>query len=163
MLKRISSGILLYKIIENQLFVFLVHPGGPFFKNKNDGHWGIPKGEIHNGEDYLTCALREVKEEIGLSVENKNLIPLGSIVQKGGKTVYAWAYEQKEEFVVNTSGSIVEMQWPPVFGKQIKFPEIDKAEYFSIQNAQVKIKSTQMPFIERLEDYLREKGIKYNC
>jgi predicted NUDIX family NTP pyrophosphohydrolase len=159
MSKKISSGILLYRVVENNLLVFLAHPGGPFFNNKNEGYWGIPKGEIQDGEDFLACALREVKEEIGLNVENKNMIPLGLIIQKGGKTVYAWASEQKEDFKVDTSGSMVEMQWPPASGKQIKFPEIGKAELFSVPEAKRIIKSTQMPFIERLEDYLHNKGV----
>ena len=154
--KKISSGILLFRVLKNNLEVFLVHPGGPFFKNKDDGAWGIPKGEINSDEDYLSCALREVKEEIGLSIESKNLIPLDSITQKGGKVVYAWAYEQNGDFKINTSGSIVEMQWPPVVGKKIKFPEVDEAKFFSVHEAKRKIKAAQIPLIERLEMHLKE-------
>jgi predicted NUDIX family NTP pyrophosphohydrolase len=154
--KRISSGILLFRILKNNIEVFLVHPGGPFFKNKDNGAWGIPKGEINSNEDYLSCALREVKEEIGLSIESKNLILLDSITQKGGKVVYAWAYEQNDDFKINTSGSIVEMQWPPVVGKKIRFPEIDEAKFFPVQVAKGKIKASQIPLIERLEEYLKE-------
>ena len=156
--KRISSGILLYSISGKELKVFLVHPGGPFFKNKDKGIWGIPKGEVNNNEDYLSCALREVKEEIGLSIENKNLIPLGSIVQKGGKTVFAWACEQKDDFKIDTSGSIVEMQWPPIVGEKIRFTEIDNAGFFLADEAKGKMKSTQIPLIERLENYLKING-----
>jgi predicted NUDIX family NTP pyrophosphohydrolase len=158
MSKKISSGILLFRILKNKLEVFLVHPGGPFFKNKDNGAWGIPKGEVNNNEDYLSCALREVKEEIGLSVENKNLIPLGSIIQKGGKIVYAWADEHNEDFQIDTSGSVVEMQWPPMVGTKIKFPEIDEARFFHIWDAKRKIKSSQIPLLERLEDYLKKNN-----
>lgn len=154
--KKISSGILIYRILEGKLILLLVHPGGPFFKNKDDGSWGIPKGEVHNGEDFLSCAIREVKEEIGVSCENKDLIPLGSIIQKGGKVVHAWASEREDNFTIDTTGSIVELQWPPVFGKKIRFPEIDEAKFFSIQEAKRKIKATQIPFIERLEDHLKK-------
>lgn len=156
--KRISSGILLFRILGKNLEVFLVHPGGPFFKNKDNGAWGIPKGEVNKNEEYLSCAIREVKEEIGISIENKNLIPLGSIVQKGGKKVYAWAYEQNDDLKVDTSGSIVEMQWPPMTGKKILFPEVDKAEFSLLGEAKRKIKPAQIPLIERLEEYLKANG-----
>ncbi|MCX6149163.1 MAG: NUDIX domain-containing protein [Ignavibacteriales bacterium] len=158
-MKKISCGILIYRIELKKLKLFLVHPGGPFFKNKDDGHWGIPKGEVHDGEDYLICALREVKEEIGIDFNGREFLPLGSIIQKNGKVVHAWACEENSDFKVDNSGSMVELQWPPLFGKKIRFPEIDQAQFFSVQDARKKIKAAQIKLIERLELHLQNLGL----
>lgn len=152
--RKTSSGILIYKFIGKELQFFLVHPGGPIFKNKEDGHWGIPKGEVKDGEDYLSCAIREVEEEIGLKLVDNEFIHLGFITQKGGKVVHAWACEHKDEFTINTSGSMVEMIWPPVCGKKVTFPEIDRGGFFNADEAVIKIKSAQFELIERLKKKL---------
>jgi predicted NUDIX family NTP pyrophosphohydrolase len=134
----------------------LAHPGGPFFKNKDNGSWSIPKGEIDGGEELLETAVREFREETGLD-SGGPYVPLGSIVQKGGKTVYAWAFEgNSEPFSVNKSNTF-EMEWPLHSGKKMTFLEIDKAEFFPADIAKKKIKDTQVELIERLEEYLHLK------
>src|SRR5213592_1976776 len=89
-----SAGLLMYRVREGQPEVFLAHPGGPFFKNKDDGHWSIPKGEVEPGEDLLAAAIREFKEETGVGPSDGDFIELGSIKQKGGKIVHAWRSEE---------------------------------------------------------------------
>lgn len=156
MQNRISAGLLMYRIKNHTLEVLLAHPGGPFFKSKDAGYWSIPKGEIDNGEELLDTAIREFHEETGL-VSSEPYIPLGSIVQKGGKTVFAWAFEGKEEpYEVNKSNTF-EMEWPLRSGKKMTFLEIDKAEFFPADIARKKIKDTQIELIEHLEEYLHLK------
>ncbi len=154
MARKTSSGILIYRNKNSQLEFYLVHPGGPIFKNKDNGHWGIPKGEMHNDEDELDCAIREVKEEIGLDLSGRNFKPLGSIIQKGGKLVHAWACEFNDDIAFDNSNSLVEMQWPPIWGKKIVFPEIDKGDFFRRDEARIKMKPAQFEFIERLKKEL---------
>jgi predicted NUDIX family NTP pyrophosphohydrolase len=147
-----SAGILLYRFINQQLQVFLVHPGGPFFSNKEDGIWSIPKGEFLDDEDALAAAKREFLEEPGQGINGK-FIPLGSITQKGGKKVYAWAVEgdiDHETIVSNT----FEMEWPPRSGKKQSFPEIDKAAWFDVETAKIKINAAQVGLIEELQPLL---------
>ena len=143
-----SAGILLYRIVDGQLQVFLVHPGGPFFKNKDDGSWSIPKGEFADDENSLDAAKREFLEETGQNI-NGNFIELTPILQKGGKTVHAWAIEgdiDHETIVSNT----FEIEWPPRSGERQSFPEIDRAGWFDVEIAKIKINSTQAAFIDHL-------------
>ena len=143
-----SAGILLYRTIDHQLQVFLVHPGGPFFKNKDDGGWSIPKGEFADDENPLDAAKREFLEETGQSI-NGDFVTLTPIQQKGGKTVYAWAVEgdiDHETIVSNT----FEIEWPPRSGKKQSFLEIDRAGWFDVQTAKIKINSAQASFIDHL-------------
>src|SRR6478736_8461424 len=119
-----SLGILLYRFIEHALEFFLVHPGGPFFKNKDEGHLTIPKGEPTDGEDLADCALREFAEETGFSITGK-MIELKPIQQKGGKKVYAWAMLGNIDPLQITS-NMFELEWPPKSGNIQRFPEIDK-------------------------------------
>ncbi len=152
--KRTSAGLLMYRYKDNVLEVLLAHPGGPFFRNKDDGHWSIPKGEPSDDEtDLLETAKREFEEETGIKPLG-NFIPLDSIVQKGGKTVYAWAFrgELPDNFVHKCNS--FETEWPPHSGKKMQFLEIDKVEFFSAEKAKIKIKDRQVKFIERLEEYL---------
>lgn len=151
---RISAGLLMYRFRNGKLELLLAHPGGPFFRNKDSGYWSIPKGEIDDGEELLDTAIREFREETGLTPEGP-FIPLGSIVQKGGKTVHAWAFESEQEpFRVNKSNTF-EMEWPPHSGKKMLFLEIDKVEFFPGDIAKKKIKDKQVELIERLEEHLR--------
>lgn len=136
---RQSAGILLYHIIDNQLQVFLVHPGGPFFKNKDDGSWSIPKGEFDERENPLDAAKREFLEETGQSISG-NFIELTAIQQKGGKIVYAWAVEGDIDHNAIVSNTF-EIEWPPRSGKKQAFPEVDRAGWFDIETARMKIKS----------------------
>jgi predicted NUDIX family NTP pyrophosphohydrolase len=148
---RISAGLLMFRRRSNELEVLLAHPGGPFFTRKDDGAWTIPKGEAAPGEDLLTRAQIEFEEEVGFRPENvRDWIALGSIKQKGGKIVHAWAFEGDlpESFVC--SSNLFEMEWPPRSGKRKKFPEVDQACFFSENAARRKIKSTQVPLLYRL-------------
>ena len=143
-----SAGILLYRKIGAGMQVFLVHPGGPFFKNKDDGSWSIPKGEFLDGDDPLAAAKREFEEETGKAIAGK-FIPLKPIRQKGGKTVQAWAVEGDIDHKGIKSNHF-EIEWPPRSGKQQSFPEIDRADWFDIDIAKVKINSAQAGFIDEL-------------
>lgn len=144
-----SAGILLYKIANQKLKVFLVHPGGPFWAKKDDGAWSIPKGEFENDEDPLAAAIREFKEETGMEISGE-LIELTSIKQKSGKTVYAWAVEGDIDPSKIKSNDF-EIEWPPNSGKKQIFPEIDKAGWFTDVEAKKKIISGQSPLIEELK------------
>jgi predicted NUDIX family NTP pyrophosphohydrolase len=135
----------------NQLEVLLVHPGGPFFARKDDGAWTIPKGEAAPGEDFLTRAQIEFEEEVGFRPESaRGWIELGSIKQKGGKTVHAWAFEGDLPEPFEHKSNLFEMEWPPRSGKRKQFPEIDRAEFFTEDIARQKMKPTQVPFLDRL-------------
>jgi predicted NUDIX family NTP pyrophosphohydrolase len=143
-----SAGILLYRNINSVLEVFLVHPGGPFFKNKDEGSWSIPKGEFLDNEEALTAAKREFEEETGQVIDG-DFVSLGSIKQKSGKTVYAWAVEgdiNHETILSNTC----EIEWPPRTGKKITIPEIDRAEWFEVDEAKRKINPAQAELVDRL-------------
>ena len=130
-----SAGILIYKNNDNSFKVFLVHPGGPFWKNKDDGSWSIPKGEIEDNEnDLLEVAKRELKEETGIDIfsrKNDEFTYLESVIQKSGKEVFCWAIEADWPGLLICS-SYVELEWPRRSGKIIKFPEVDKASFFSL-------------------------------
>jgi predicted NUDIX family NTP pyrophosphohydrolase len=143
-----SAGILLYRFINQQLTVFLVHPGGPFYRNKDDGIWSIPKGEFLDDEDALAAARREFSEETGQAI-NGQFIPLEPVIQKGGKKVFAWAVEGDIDHETIKS-NLFEMEWPPRSGKKQSFPEIDKAGWFDTETAKVKINPAQVGFIEEL-------------
>ena len=145
---RVSAGLLIFrrhKIIE----FLLAHPGGPFFARKDDGVWTIPKGEVSPGEDLLTRARIEVEEEIGINVSG-DCIPLGSIKQKGGKTVHAWAVEGDLPENFELKSNLFEMEWPPRSGTLKQFPEIDRAQFFPEEVARQKINLAQIPFLDRL-------------
>ena len=143
-----SAGILLFRVAGNQLQVFLVHPGGPFFKNKDEGSWSIPKGEFADDENSLDAAKREFLEETGQNVDG-NFIELTPIHQKGGKIVHAWAVEgdiNHETIVSNT----FEIEWPPRSGNKQIFPEIDRAAWFDEETAKLKINPAQAALIREL-------------
>ena len=133
----------------NEFEVLLVHPGGPFFARKDDGAWTIPKGEPTPKEDLLTRAQIEFEEEIGFRPRGE-WIELGSIKQKGGKTVHAWAFEGDLPEPFEPKSNLFEMEWPPRSGKRKQFPEVDQALFFSEDVARRKIKPTQVPFLDRL-------------
>jgi predicted NUDIX family NTP pyrophosphohydrolase len=147
-----SAGILLYRKTDKTLQVFLVHPGGPFFKNKDEGSWTIPKGEFLDDEEPLTAAKREFQEETGQSV-NGDFIPLGSIKQKSGKTVHAWAVKGDIDHETIVS-NVFDLEWPPRSGKTIVIPEVDRADWFTIAIAKQKINPAQVELIERLINIL---------
>jgi predicted NUDIX family NTP pyrophosphohydrolase len=146
---RISAGLLMFRIHDGEVEVLLAHPGGPFFKNKDDGAWSIPKGEIDEGEDLLDAAQREFEEETGVKPSGP-FIPLTPIKQKGGKIVHAWAFKGDCDPRATVSNTFT-MEWPPRSGKMMEFPEIDRTEFFDLMAAKVKIKAGQEAFIEELK------------
>jgi len=143
-----SAGILLYRLRNKSLQVFLVHPGGPFWAKKDEGAWSIPKGEFDDNEDPLNAAIREFKEETGIAIDGK-FIELTPIKQKSGKLVYAWAVEGDMD-PVQVKSNEFEMEWPPRSGKKRSFPEVDKADWFTVDEAQQKINTAQSSLIKEL-------------
>src|SRR5215471_6636234 len=136
---------------KNEIEVLLAHPGGPFFVRKDDGVWTIPKGEAALGEDLLTRAQIEFEEEVGFCPENvRHWIELGWIRQKGGKIVHAWAFEADLPKAFQCKSNLFELEWPPRSGKYENFPEVDQACFFSEDVARRKLKSTQVPLLDRL-------------
>ena len=149
-----SAGLLLFRRMETGLEVLLVHPGGPFFQKKDEGVWTIPKGEITEGEDLFTRACIEFEEELGI-VPSGDWIELGTVKQKGGKTVHAWAFEGNLPDDFELKSNSFQLEWPPRSGKLRTFPEIDKAEFFSIKEAQRKMNMAQTVFLDRLCEALQ--------
>lgn len=132
-----SAGILLYRFAGNQLQFFLVHPGGPFYKNKDDGHWSVPKGEFEPDEEPLSAAKREFEEETGTAIEGK-FIELKPVKLKSGKLIHLWAAEGDINHL-NIRSNTFEMEWPPKSGRMASFPEIDRADWFNANEAKVKL------------------------
>ncbi len=149
-----SAGILLYRRTGKAVEFFLVHPGGPFWKNKDEGAWSIPKGEFSDKEDPLAAAKREFREETGISCGGE-FLSLGSIKNKSGKNIFAWALE-KDLDPAAVSSNFFEMEWPPRSGKQQSFPEIDKGGWFSAAEAKQKINIAQVHFIDQLQVTLQK-------
>ncbi|WP_138431826.1 NUDIX domain-containing protein [Fodinibius saliphilus] len=143
-----SAGILLFSR-KPHLQLLLAHPGGPYWWNKDEGAWTIPKGEIEKNEPPLKAAKREFEEELGFIPEG-DFLELNTITQKGGKTVHAWAveYQIPDDFIFTPN--YFEIEWPPDSGKTEEFPEIDRIEYFGPFEARKKINPAQRPFINRL-------------
>ena len=135
------------------LEVLLVHPGGPFFRNKDDGVWTVPKGEAGPDEDLLSRAQTEFEEELGIRPSG-NWLPLGSIKQKGGKTVYAWACEGDLPEQFELKSNLFEMEWPPRSGRRQSFPEVDQAAFFTEAVARTKINAAQVQLLDRLLETL---------
>jgi predicted NUDIX family NTP pyrophosphohydrolase len=150
-----SAGILLYRRSpdDDRLEVLLAHPGGPWFATKEAGHWSIPKGEADGEEQLLDVARREFTEETGHPVPDTTLIELGSIVQKGGKVVHAWAVEGDLD-PTSAHSNLFETEWPPRSGKRASFPEIDRVAWFGPSEARDMIKPTQIPLLDRLDEVL---------
>ena len=144
----------MYRFHENDLLqVLLVHPGGPFFKNKDAGSWSIPKGEYEPGEEPLQVALREFEEETGNVIQVNAFIELTPVKLKSGKVISAWAIQNnfEQSFI---SSNLFSMEWPPKSGRQQQFAEVDKAEWFGMQEAAIKINAGQLPLLVELEKNL---------
>jgi predicted NUDIX family NTP pyrophosphohydrolase len=154
---RQSAGILLFRrpVTAREPEVLLGHPGGPFFASRDEGYWSIPKGEPnHADENLLAVARREFAEEVGhpappCQPSGSALIPLGTIVQKGGKVVHAWAIEGDLDPATARS-NVFELEWPPRSGRRECFPELDRVAWFAPDEARRRVKPTQIPFIDRL-------------
>lgn len=146
-----SAGILLYRGKGDSLEVLLVHPGGPFWAKKDEGAWSIPKGEIGDAEDSRTCALRELEEELGSSLDlsQERLIELGGVRLKSGKRILGWAAEGDFDPATLRSNTFA-IEWPPRSGEEREFPEVDRAEWFAPDQARLKINPAQVAFLDRL-------------
>jgi predicted NUDIX family NTP pyrophosphohydrolase len=149
---RKSAGILLYKKKEKDIEIFLVHPGGPFWKGKEAGAWSIPKGEFAEDEDALAAAQREFEEETGKKIEGA-FMALKTIQQKGGKLVCAWAV-QGDIDATSVVSNTFKQEWPYKSGKWQTYPEVDKAGWFSVEEAKEKINQAQVALIEDLVEKL---------
>ena len=154
MATRTSAGILLFRPRGGRIEVLLAHPGGPFFARRDAGYWTIPKGEVDPGEELLDVARREFDEETGHPAPHGDSIELGSIVQKGGKVVHAWGFEGDLD-PAQAASNTFEMEWPPRSGLRESCPEIDRVEWFDLDEARRRVKPTQIPLIDRLETALR--------
>jgi predicted NUDIX family NTP pyrophosphohydrolase len=143
-----SAGILLYRKSADDIEFFLIHPGGPFYRKKEEGWWSIPKGELLSDEDPLDAAIREFEEETGYKPSG-TFTELAPIVQKGGKKVYCWANEGNIDAATIVSNTF-EMEWPPKSGKYASFPEVDKAGWFNFNDAKLLINERQAAFLEEL-------------
>jgi predicted NUDIX family NTP pyrophosphohydrolase len=148
-----SAGILLYRIRDGEPEVLLVHPGGPFWARKDAGAWSIPKGEHSEVEDPQAAALREFEEETGTAVTPTALADLGAARLKSGKQVAAWAVEGDLDADAITSNTF-ELEWPPRSGRKQAFPEVDRAGWFSLEDAREKLNPAQGAFLDRLRDLL---------
>jgi predicted NUDIX family NTP pyrophosphohydrolase len=147
-----SAGILLHRGGAGAREVLLVHPGGPFWAKRDDGAWSIPKGEYADGEDPLAAARREFEEELGSALPaDARLRELGEVKQKNGKRVLAWAAEGDLDASAVHSNTF-EMEWPPRSGQRQAFPEIDRAEWFTLARAREKLLPAQAAFLDRLEE-----------
>jgi predicted NUDIX family NTP pyrophosphohydrolase len=153
---RVSAGLLLFRRRHHIVEVMLVHPGGPFWARKDEGAWSIPKGEMEDGEDGLAAARREVEEETGARPSGA-FIPLDQVRQPGGKVVHAWAVESDFDTATLRS-NLFEMEWPPRSGRRLAFPEVDRAEWFTLADAARKILAGQQPLLRQLEERLTMAG-----
>ena len=147
---RTSAGILLWRRREGRLEVLLAHQGGPFWVEKDFGHWTIPKGEMEPGEELVRVARREFAEETGFEVPDGPLVDLGQIRQKSGKVVVGWAVEGNLDPSTAVSNTY-DMEWPPHSGVVRTFPEIDRVEWFELDEARRRLKAAQAPFLDRLQ------------
>jgi predicted NUDIX family NTP pyrophosphohydrolase len=149
---RSSAGILLYRKHDGRLQVLLVHPGGPFGEKKDLGAWTIPKGEYEADEDPESAARREFHEETGASLEGRTLTDIGEIKQLGGKVVRAWA-EEGDFDPATLKSNLFTLEWPPRSGRMQQFPEVDRAAWFELDEANEKILPAQVPFLERVREF----------
>jgi predicted NUDIX family NTP pyrophosphohydrolase len=151
-----SAGIVLYRGGAKGVEFLLVHPGGPYWASKDEGVWSVPKGEYGEGEDALQVARRELEEETGMRAEG-DFIRLPPVTQRGGKVVTAWAVEgdfEPSDLCSNTFSA----EWPPASGRLREFPEVDRAAWFTLEEARTKLNSAQMPLLEELARRLAGSG-----
>jgi predicted NUDIX family NTP pyrophosphohydrolase len=156
---RRSAGILLYRrLADGGIEVLLGHPGGPYFAAKDEGAWGIPKGELEPGETEWEVARREFEEETGFPAPDGSPIQLGEIVQKGGKVVIAWALEGDLD-PAHAASNEFDIEWPPRSGRYITIPELDRVAWFAPDAARRAIRGRQTPFLDRLLAALDDAGL----
>jgi predicted NUDIX family NTP pyrophosphohydrolase len=150
----VSAGLVLYRRRGDQLEIFLAHPGGPFWRNRDAAAWTIPKGVLNEGEDPLDAAKREFEEETGLKPEGP-FLSLGAIRQRAGKLVHAWAWEGDADASATTS-NVMRTEWPRGSGQFLSFPEIDRCAWFPADVARVKMNAAQSELLDRLEAALND-------
>lgn len=148
-----SAGILLFRHGSGRIEVLIGHPGGPFWKNRNEGAWSIPKGLVEPEEDSRQAALREFAEETGLQLPDQGMIPLGSVRLRSGKEVAAWAVRGDLDPAAAVSNAVI-MEWPPGSGRRIEFPELDELRWCSMKEAAQLLNPAQEPFLLRLQESL---------
>ena len=148
-----SAGILLYRHASGGPEVLLVHPGGPFWARRDAGAWSIPKGEHDDGEAAVDAARREFAEETGSTLALEDLVPLGEVRQRSGKRVEAWAAAGDLDPETVRSNTF-ELEWPPRSGRMQTFPEVDRAAWFGLEEAQRRLLPAQAPFVDRLREHL---------
>ena len=153
---QVSAGLLLFRRPPSGLEVLLVHPGGPYFRDRDDGWWTVPKGLVGAGEEPLAAARREFEEETSFEPPtDAEYLDLGAVKQKGGKVVQAWAIEGDCDPARMRSNTF-SLEWPPRSGKMREFPEIDRAAFFTMEEARRKINAVQVALLDRLEQRLRD-------
>lgn len=149
-----SAGLLIHRSGEDGIEVLLAHPGGPFWARKDEGAWTIPKGMVEAGKGDLQAAIRETREELGITIQG-HFVLLGEYRQSGGKIVVAWSVEADPvPDLDGVSRSEFEMEWPPKSGKMQRFPEVDRAGWFSLEQAAVKLLKGQRPMLDDLQRQL---------
>jgi predicted NUDIX family NTP pyrophosphohydrolase len=153
-----SAGLLVFRRAHTgELEVLLVHPGGPFWARRDKGAWSIPKGEYEEDEDALAAATREFEEELGCEPPRGETIDLGTVVQRSGKQVHAWAIEGNLDVSQITSDTF-ELEWPPRSGRTARFPEVDRAGWFGLAAASTKLVAAQAELVDRLARHLATRG-----
>ncbi|MBA3739223.1 MAG: NUDIX domain-containing protein [Actinobacteria bacterium] len=151
---KLSAGLLVYRLVDGEPEVLLVHPGGPYWAKKDDGAWSVPKGEHEPDEVPLEVAVREFEEEIGkMPPDPAGALSLGELHQPSGKIVSAWAVEGDID-VGDVHSNTFEMEWPPRSGRAAEFPEVDRAGWFGLEEARRKLLRGQLGFIDRLSELL---------
>lgn len=154
-----SAGLLMFRRVAGELEFMLAHPGGPFFRNKDEGVWSLPKGELGEGEDPLVCAAREFREETGIDPGDVTWVALGESKQRGGKRVLAWAFEAPAELLLADPppSNTFELEWPPKSGRRVSFPEIDRVAFFPVAVARQKLLASQVELLDRAVAALAQK------
>ncbi len=150
---QVSAGLLLFRRVQGELEVLLAHPGGPFWTHRDEGAWTIPKGVLFPDEEPLAAARREFEEETGIHPQGP-FLPLGSVRQKAGKTVHAWAWEGDADAETTTS-NLMSTEWPRGSGRRITYPEVDRCAWFGLADAQTRINAAQWELIVRLDALLK--------
>jgi len=149
----------MYRRSPEELQLLLVHPGGPFYRNKDDRVWSIPKGLAEPGEDLLEAAVREFHEETGIAPEGP-FHPLDKVQQRGGKVVHAWAFEGDWDPAGGIVSNSFELEWPPRSGRMRSYPEADRGDLFAPPEARARVNPAQVAFIDRLEAWLAEEAAR---